>query len=90
MKSLNIQVSGKVQDVYFRKHTKAKADELGITGAVVNNLDGTVSIFAQGSDTELEEFLAWSERGPDAAQITRHDHAWKEARESYPDFRIIR
>jgi acylphosphatase len=40
--TIKFEVSGKVQGVFFRKYTKAKADELGLTGWCRNTPRGTV------------------------------------------------
>jgi len=62
-------VEGFVQGVYFRQSTKAKASELGITGEVRNNPDGTVHITATGIQTRLNELIEWCWKGPDAAVV---------------------
>ncbi|GCF93506.1 acylphosphatase [Enterococcus florum] len=54
---LQIQVTGRVQGVGFRYTTQQIAREIGITGTVKNELDGSVSIQAIGSESDLEEFL---------------------------------
>jgi acylphosphatase len=41
-------VRGSVQGVFFRFNTKRKADELGLSGWVRNNADGTVEVVVQG------------------------------------------
>jgi acylphosphatase len=40
--SFTFEVSGRVQGVFFRKHTQAKAKELGLVGFVFNHPSGTV------------------------------------------------
>jgi len=62
-------ISGHVQGVFFRKTTKQKADELGITGWVRNTDDGNVEIHAEGSPEVLEQFQSWCRKGPPAARI---------------------
>ncbi len=46
MKKLRIHVQGRVQGVGFRYTTKMLADQLGVTGSVKNEADGSVSIEA--------------------------------------------
>ena len=62
-------MSGKVQGVFFRASTKEKAEELGITGFVRNERDGSVYIEAQGEEDVLEDFLHWCKRGPQHARV---------------------
>ena len=69
MKRLRIQVTGKVQGVFYRASTQAKAKELGLNGWVKNNQDGSVMIEAEGEDQKLEKLVEWCQRGPGAAQV---------------------
>ncbi|KAI9341405.1 Acylphosphatase-domain-containing protein [Obelidium mucronatum] len=59
--TLKFQVFGKVQGVYFRKYTAAKANELGLSGTVRNNKDAlrTVQGIIQGPRSKIEEFQQW-------------------------------
>jgi acylphosphatase len=73
MRHVSINVSGKVQGVFFRASTKEKADELMITGTVRNNEDGSVMIEAEGEELDLEKFIAWCKQGPRLARVDRCD-----------------
>ena len=52
--SFTFQVFGKVQGVFFRKYTQAKAHELDLVGFVQNTSQGTVIGKAQGSLESLK------------------------------------
>jgi acylphosphatase len=67
---LNIQVSGKVQGVFYRASTKSKADELKLKGFVRNEPNGDVYIEAEGSETQLNELISWCKKGPTHARVT--------------------
>jgi acylphosphatase len=69
MKRIAIKVSGKVQGVFFRASTKEIANEMGITGFVRNEQDGSVYIEAEGNEEELEKFVAWCHQGPSHAAV---------------------
>ena len=69
MESISIIVEGLVQGVYFRQSTRAKANELGITGEVRNKPDGTVHITATGVRSKLNELIEWCWKGPDDAVV---------------------
>lgn len=69
-KTISILVSGKVQGVFFRKHTKEKAVGLGITGMVTNLPDGRVKIIATGTEHQLTELLDWCKAGPPRAIVS--------------------
>mmetsp|Transcript_17597 Transcript_17597/g.26492 ORF Transcript_17597/g.26492 Transcript_17597/m.26492 type:complete len:176 (+) Transcript_17597:53-580(+) len=61
--TMKFEVFGRVQGVFFRKYTKAKAEELGLTGWCRNTPRGTV----QG---EFEYALSSAETGTDNGNNT--------------------
>ena len=67
--TIRIIVEGKVQGVFFRKHTREKAIELGITGYVENKPDMSVYIIASGTADQLEAFCQWCRTGPPRARV---------------------
>ncbi len=69
-KTISITVSGKVQGVFYRRHTVEVADRLGIGGTVRNLPDGSVLILATGTDEQLQELIAWCRQGPPRALVT--------------------
>jgi len=69
MKRVVINVSGKVQGVFFRASTKEKADELHIRGTVRNNADGSVTVDAEGDEASIEQFVEWCKQGPPRARV---------------------
>ena len=73
MQTLLIIVSGKVQGVWYRQSTKEKALDLGITGEVSNQPDGTVKIIATGSKKQLIQLTDWCRQGPPKARVTDLD-----------------
>lgn len=68
--TIRIIVKGKVQGVYFRKYTRNKALELGLEGEVMNQPDGSVCVYATGTESQLEALKAVCETGPPAARVT--------------------
>lgn len=62
---LTARVTGMVQAVGFRYWTVRKAEELGLTGTVRNNDDGSVGIVAEGPQAVVLELRRWL-RSPDA------------------------
>lgn len=67
--NLKINVTGKVQGVWFRANTKKIADSLSIYGTVKNDKDGSVTIEASGSETEMGKFILWLTQGPELAEV---------------------
>ena len=58
-----------MQGVFFRASAKDKAEELGITGFVKNEWDGSVYIEAEGTEEMLMQFTSWCEEGPERARV---------------------
>ncbi|WP_172457948.1 acylphosphatase, partial [Enterococcus faecalis] len=54
MEKLRMNVQGRVQGVGFRYMTKMVADQLGVTGSVRNEDDGSVSITAIAPEDIME------------------------------------
>lgn len=89
MKAVSLKIYGKVQGVFFRVHTKEKADELGLKGFVRNEPDGTVYTEAEGDANAIKTFVAWCHLGPKQANVTKvetHDSIIK----GYTSFEIQR
>ncbi|MFX1319796.1 MAG: acylphosphatase [Promethearchaeota archaeon] len=69
MRAIQALVQGRVQGVFFRAYTRDKAHQLGVTGWVRNNPDGTVECYAQGEDPAIEEFIRFLHRGSPSAYV---------------------
>ena len=52
-------IRGKVQGVFFRKHTLARATELQLKGDVRNEGDGSVVGFMQGTAAAVDAMKVW-------------------------------
>lgn len=70
VQTLSIHVTGQVQGVFYRKSTRDKAQELGITGSVRNLPDGSVQIIASGEPGQLHQLVAWCKQGPPRARVS--------------------
>lgn len=86
--NISIRISGKVQGVFFRASTKAKADELNIKGFVRNEKNGDVYIEAEGDDNTLSEFISWCKHGPTMARVDQCEVA-EEKENSFSTFMIL-
>lgn len=73
MPAKRIHITGKVQGVFFRAHTKEHAHKLGITGWIRNRSDGSVEVHAEGSADALQSLKEWCEHGPDRARVDKID-----------------
>ncbi len=66
---LDLSITGKVQNVWYRKSAVEEACRLGITGYAMNLPDGSVRIEAEGRCEDLDRFVDWCRRGPSKAQV---------------------
>ncbi|WPU93516.1 acylphosphatase [Mucilaginibacter sabulilitoris] len=89
IKHLDIIVRGKVQGVFYRKSTKAVADQLGVRGFVKNESNGDVFIAAEADDTTLEMFMDWCNEGPDDAKVTSVETHEGELK-NYRNFEVVK
>ena len=85
---LHAVVQGRVQGVGFRDFTQRRAAELGVTGWVRNQPDGTVEVVAEGDRETLERFLAFLWRGPNAARVVRVEYDYHPATGRFPGFGV--
>lgn len=88
MKRLSATVHGRVQGVAFRAYTQDQAARLGLVGWVANQYDGTVRVVAEGSESALQQLLAWLQHGPPAAHVTQVEVIWGETRSEFHSFQI--
>jgi acylphosphatase len=72
-KRFQLNIHGTVQGVYYRKSTRNKAMELGLTGFVRNEADGSVYCEVEGERSVLNFFIEWCRVGPEQAQVERLD-----------------
>ena len=73
MKRLRIKVEGRVQGVFYRASTQSKALELGLSGWVKNQPDGSVLIEVQGNTEVLDKMIKWCKEGPIMARVDNLD-----------------
>ena len=62
-------VRGRVQGVWFRASTAARASALGLRGRAENRPDGSVVVLAAGTPAALEALVAWLRVGPPMARV---------------------
>lgn len=63
-------VSGIVQGVSYRYHTRKQALHLGVSGWVRNLSDGRVEVLVSGETKAVEQLCVWLHQGPAMAQVT--------------------
>ena len=86
-----IKVSGKVQGVWFRKHTQAQARSLNIKGFVKNEPDGSVYIEAESHEpTKLNAFIKWLYEGSPLSKVNTVEILEDSPCHDFEGFEILR
>ena len=63
-------VAGRVQGVFYRASTRARAETLGITGHARNLPDGRVEVLACGQREAVEALCRWLWQGSPASHVS--------------------
>ncbi|MFQ6083542.1 MAG: acylphosphatase [Candidatus Aminicenantia bacterium] len=85
---VHIYVSGRVQGVFFRDHTRTWAKSLDLTGWVMNLSDGRVEVIAEGEKENIEKLIKKLKEGPPSARVDEVDVKREEYRGEFGDFQI--
>ena len=88
IKRVHIIIYGLVQGVNFRYYTRAKAEELNLTGFVRNNYDGTVEIEAEGEEGVLNKLIEFVKVGPSLSRIDNIEIHWHDIKKDQ-GFRVL-
>ncbi len=87
-KRYEIKIYGDVQGVFFRHDTQKKAFELGLTGWVKNEHDGSVLIIAEGEEKNLDKLVQWSHGGSSSAAVDNAKVEKEEYKGEFEDFGV--
>lgn len=87
--TVNLQISGRVQGVFFRRTAAAEAGKLGLVGWAKNNSDGSVEVMVVGEKKKLKEFISWCKDGPEMAKVEKIDEKWSDNDEDFESFEVI-
>ncbi len=69
MKTVHLEITGKVQGVFFRAKAKEVAEMHNISGWIRNTKDGKVEAQITGEDAGVEAFISWCKEGPEKAKV---------------------
>ena len=89
-KTYQLNISGKVQGVWYRASAKDKALSLGLTGKIWNEHDGSVGAIVQGELNKVLEFMEWCEEGPPLANVDEVTSEEIDDEKSYETFEIVK
>ena len=83
-----VVVRGRVQGVWFRESALRRAEELGVSGWVRNNADGTVEAELEGATDDVAVLVSWLGLGPPQARVDSVD-VEEQAPRGEPGFRVL-
>ena len=87
--SIQAEVYGIVQGVFFRDFVHRQANRLGLNGYVRNLPSGeAVEVRAEGERKRLEELISYLKIGPPGAEVEKIETSWSEYTGSYSCFSI--
>lgn len=66
-----IDISGRVQGVFFRVSAHHLATKLDLTGFATNQPDGTVHLEVQGTAAHVQKFIDWCHQGSKYSHVTQ-------------------
>ncbi len=85
----HVYISGRVQGVSFRWHTRNRAQQLGLTGWVRNTWDGRVEAVFEGPAEKVRQAVAWCHHGERPARVENVKVNYKDAGGEFQHFRIV-
>ena len=88
-KAFKVRIHGKVQGVWFRASTQQKARELGVSGFVKNEPDGTVYAEVEGEKEKVQKLIDWCHEGSSRAEVRKVETEEIDPR-GFTDFEIRR
>jgi acylphosphatase len=71
MKTLHVEIHGRVQGVGFRWFVRETARELNLRGWVRNRPDGAVEVVAAGDPLSIRKLRIALDKGPDGARVEK-------------------
>ncbi|XP_061599604.1 acylphosphatase-1 [Cololabis saira] len=91
--SVDYEIFGRVQGVFFRKYTQAEGKKLGLVGWVQNTEAGTVQGQLQGPRSKVKEMQEWlRSTGSPNSHITKAEFSNEKVVQSleHSSFNIVR
>lgn len=85
-----MKIHGRVQGVYYRTSMVREAQDLGLTGWVMNCADGTVEAVAEGARSALDTLIVWCRQGPRGARVDHVEIHWQAPQHGFSGFVVKR
>lgn len=81
-------IEGRVQGVYFRRHTQETAFRLEVRGWVRNRRDGKVEAVFEGERETVDRIIQWCHHGPPEAWVKKVNVSWEVYTGEFDDFSV--
>ena len=88
MPHYKLRITGRVQGVGFRAAAQAQAQQIGVSGFVRNEADGSVYLEATGTTTQLQQLVDWARKGPPMATVHQVEVEKDDAAHDFEGFTI--
>ena len=86
---VHLLISGRVQGVYFRKHTQDTSRENNVYGWVKNLLNGDVECVLEGLKSNVDKVMMWCHQGPPGSHVDNVKIKYEEFIGNFNDFNIV-
>lgn len=86
---VHLIISGKVQGVYFRKHTQDTSIENNVYGWVKNLMNDDVECVLEGLKSNVDKVIIWCHQGPSNSHVDNVEIKYEEFTGHFTDFQII-
>jgi acylphosphatase len=85
---VHVWVQGRVQAVGFRAFVQQTAIQIGVTGWVRNVGYDTVEAMAEGTKSQIDDFLRMVKRGPTGSRVDEFREEWEPVTGEFGSFRV--
>ena len=85
---VHLIISGKVQGVYFRKHTQDVSLQNYVYGWVKNLPNGDVECVLEGLKSNVDKVIRWCHRGPPNSRVDNVEIKYEAFTGNFTDFKI--
>jgi acylphosphatase len=89
VKRVRVRIHGRVQGVFFRVETRARAESLGLAGWVRNTPDGSVEALFEGDPDRVDSMVEWCRRGPSGGRVDEVEVLEEQAGPPERGFRVL-
>ena len=85
----HVFITGRVQGVNFRAHTRDEAKRAAVDGWVKNLPDGRIEAVFEGTRAGVQRMVSWCYSGAPAADVEHVEVAWEDATNREGPFGIV-